>query len=50
MEYEGSTCPKCKGKGIVRGEDGSVSTCFDCLMNGRLDQHNKNVKDSGIKV
>jgi hypothetical protein len=36
-------CPKCNGTGIVRERDGSVHTCFDCLMKGKLDQQEKNL-------
>ncbi len=43
-------CPKCHGKGFYKKADGQVQTCFDCLLNGDMDQHNENVKDSGIKV
>jgi len=43
-------CPKCQGRGFYKKPDGQVQTCFDCLMNGDMDQHNENVKDSGIKV
>ena len=43
-------CPKCKGTGIVKEKDGSIHTCWDCLNQGDLDQHDKNLKDSGIKI
>jgi DnaJ-class molecular chaperone len=43
-------CPKCKGTGFVKEKDGSVHTCFDCLLNGSMDQHDEHVKDSGIRV
>ena len=39
-------CPKCKGKGVVKEEDGSIHTCFDCLTQGDLDQHDKNLKSA----
>ena len=42
-------CPKCKGTGIVKEKDGSVHTCFDCLQDGSMDQHSKNVKDTDIR-
>jgi len=42
-------CPKCNNTGKVKEKDGSVHVCYDCLMNGNLDQHDKVVKDSGIK-
>lgn len=43
-------CPKCKGTGIVKEEDGSVHTCWDCLESGEMDQHSKDIKDSNIKI
>jgi hypothetical protein len=43
-------CAKCNNTGRVIKPDGSISICFDCLQNGNLDQHDKVVKDSGIKV
>lgn len=43
-------CPKCHGTGFVKEKDGSVHTCFDCLMNGDMDQHSENLKDSNIRV
>jgi len=43
-------CSKCHGKGYVKEANGSVHTCFDCLNDGSMDQHNENIKESGIKV
>ncbi|MEM2932614.1 MAG: hypothetical protein QW622_00125 [Candidatus Pacearchaeota archaeon] len=43
-------CPKCKGKGIVKDEDGSIHTCWECLEKGELDQHSKEVKESKIII
>lgn len=47
-------CQKCKGTGMVkeRDKDGHVSihTCWDCLQQGDMDQHSKDVKDSNIKI
>jgi len=46
-------CNKCKGVGIVKEENGSIHTCFDCLMNGDLDQHDSKIKSAeelGIKL
>lgn len=43
-------CPKCKGKGIVKEADGSVHTCWDCLLKGALDQHSKQIKESNILI
>lgn len=46
----GNQCPKCNGTGRVTSKDGTIGPCFDCLLAGRMDQHSKNVKDSGVKV
>jgi len=43
-------CPKCQGRGYVKEPDGRVHTCWDCLNDGSLDNHSKDLKDSGIKV
>ena len=50
MAEENEKCEKCGGTGIVREKDGSVHTCWKCLSTGRLDNHSKIVKDSGIKI
>ncbi|MEM4325918.1 MAG: hypothetical protein QXU40_01295 [Candidatus Pacearchaeota archaeon] len=46
MEKDIETCPKCKGTGVVKEKDGTVHTCFDCLIKGKLDQHDKNIKSA----
>ncbi|MEK6926728.1 MAG: hypothetical protein AABW50_05620 [Nanoarchaeota archaeon] len=46
-------CPKCKGTGRIKTEGGSITTCFDCLLSGRMDQHDKKLKsgeEMGFKV
>jgi Zn-finger protein len=43
-------CQKCQGTGRMRNADGSIQTCMDCLLAGRLDSHTKDVKDSGIQI
>ncbi len=43
-------CQKCKGTGIVKEEDKSVHVCWDCLNNGRLDVHSKNLPDTDVSV
>ena len=46
-------CDKCKGTGIIKEKDGSVHTCFDCLLAGRMNQHDKKLKSAeelGIKL
>jgi DnaJ-class molecular chaperone len=45
-----ANCQKCQGKGFIKGKDGTVSTCFDCLLSGNMDQHDENLKDSDIKI
>ena len=45
-----NNCPKCNGTGIVKEEDGSVHTCWDCLMSGDMDVHSDKVADSKIKI
>lgn len=49
MEENNYHCPKCNNTGIVKEKDGSVHCCFDCLAAGRMDEHDKNPKDSGIR-
>jgi hypothetical protein len=39
-------CPKCQGKGRIKKADGTITICFDCLQNGNMDQHDKNIRDS----
>jgi DnaJ-class molecular chaperone len=43
-------CQKCKGTGMVKESDGSVHTCWDCMMAGRLNQHSDKLPDSKIKI
>lgn len=44
------TCQKCSDKRRIMRANGEISPCFDCLIAGRLDQHDKNPKDSGIAI
>lgn len=46
----GEECPKCHGTGIVKEPDGSVHTCWDCLMGGKMNVHSDKVADSKIKI
>ena len=39
-------CEKCKGTGRVREKDGSIHTCFDCLLDGKMDQHEVGAKSA----
>jgi hypothetical protein len=43
-------CPDCKGAGIVKDKNGTIHTCWKCLQEGQMEQHSKEVKDSGIKL
>ena len=43
-------CPKCKGTKRIMNAKGIVHPCWDCLNSGQMDQHDKNPKDSGIKI
>jgi len=43
-------CPKCHGRGYLKEADGSTHTCWDCLNDGSLDNHSKDLKDSGIRL
>ncbi|MBS3083861.1 hypothetical protein J4423_03590 [Candidatus Pacearchaeota archaeon] len=44
------TCSKCQDKKRIMRANGEISPCFDCLIAGRMDQHDKNPKDSGIAI
>jgi hypothetical protein len=46
----GKKCEKCKGAKRIMKSDGTIQPCWDCLNSGDMDQHSKNVKDSGVKV
>lgn len=50
MEDEKKICEKCNGTGKVHEKGGATHTCWDCLMAGRLDAHQTEVRDSGIKI
>lgn len=43
-------CVKCNDKKRIMRANGELTLCFDCLLAGRLDQHDKNPKDSGIRI
>lgn len=43
-------CPKCEGKKRIMNSQGVIHPCRDCLNSGQLDQHDKNPKDSGVKI
>ncbi len=50
MENSPKSCPKCQGKKRIIKSDGTVQPCWDCLISGEMDQHDRHVKDSGIKL
>ncbi len=43
-------CEKCKGTKRIKKADGTLQPCWECLMAGEMDQHSKDVKDSGLKI
>jgi len=50
---ENTICPKCKNTGQIKEKDGTIHICFDCLASGRLDQHDKKIRDAsdfGIRL
>lgn len=47
---EEKKCPKCNGTKRIKSKDGTIQPCWDCLLKGEMDQHSKNIKDSGIKI
>lgn len=49
MDNEFKKCKKCNGTGVVKDENG-IHVCYDCLVEGRLDVHSKNVPDSKIRI
>jgi len=46
----GYKCPKCGGKKRIQKADGTIQPCWDCLNKGELDQHDKRIKDSGLRL
>jgi hypothetical protein len=38
-------CTKCNGTGKIKDADGTVHTCWECLIEGRLDNHSKKLPD-----
>ena len=46
-------CAKCNNTGQIKEKNGQIHICFDCLLSGRLDQHDKKLKGAkelGIKL
>lgn len=43
-------CEKCKGTKRIKKADGTLQPCWDCLMAGEMDQHSKDLKDSGLRI
>jgi len=37
-------CPKCRGERIIKEKNGTVHICYECLLSGKMDQHDKNPK------
>jgi len=49
-ESETNACPRCHGSKRIIDSKGTVCPCWDCLLNGEMDQHSKKPKESGISV
>lgn len=47
---ENEKCSKCNGSKRIVDKQGTVRPCWDCLLRGDMDQHDKHPKDSGVKV
>lgn len=50
-----AVCPKCNNKFQITEKDGTIHICFDCLVNGRMDQHGdkskmRDAKDFNIRL
>jgi DnaJ-class molecular chaperone len=46
----GEECPKCHGTGVIKDENGTIHTCWDCLQKGDFDVHSSKVPDSKVKI
>jgi len=46
----GKECPKCHGTGIVKDENGTIHTCWDCLNKGDFDVHSDKVPESKVQI
>ena len=42
---EPNVCPKCNGTGRIKDSEG-IHTCFDCLLSGKLDNYEREIKTS----
>lgn len=50
MDEGKPVCPKCLGTGRVKEKNGTIRVCYDCLLKGEMDQHDKNLKvPSGMR-
>ena len=48
-----TVCQDCKGTLRVKERDGTIHPCYKCLSAGKMDQHEKNIKnasDYGLKL
>ena len=50
MAEKKDDCPTCHGERQIKDRDGTIHLCFTCLAAGRMDQHDKVIKDSGIRI
>jgi len=45
-------CIECHNTLRIKDKNGTIHPCYKCLLEGKMDQHNKNIKDAkdlGIK-
>lgn len=49
-ENHNGVCPKCKGSLRIQKADGTVQPCWDCLQNGKMDQHTKKLPEHGYRI
>lgn len=45
-ESNDKVCKKCHGTGIVKEGNGAIHTCWDCMQEGKLDQHSEKLPDN----
>ena len=48
-------CPKCNNTFQIKEKNGTIHICFDCLVNGKMDQHGdktkmRDAKDFNIRL
>ncbi len=46
MTTENALCPKCKNTFQITEKDGTIHICYACLQSGKMDQHDKKIRDA----